>query len=70
MKALLALGDAPYCILRLTDARAYTPAAHTDIRKTFADHQPVLRHAEQCAGDDYDRVLRDDWLSAPGGFRA
>lgn len=20
-------------------------------------------------GDDYDRVHRDDWLSAPGGFR-
>ena len=68
MKALVIHADAPYCILRLTDARAYVPAAHTDIRKTFEAHRPI--HAPIEYGDDYDRVMVEDWLSAPGGFRA
>lgn len=66
MKALVINADAPYCILRLTDARAYVPAAHTDIRKTFEAHRPV--HAHVVYGDDYDLVMRQDYLSAPGGF--
>lgn len=66
MKAMLVEADAPYCILRLTDARAYVPASHTDIRKTFEAHRPI--HAPTVYGDDYDRVMRDDYLSAPGWF--
>lgn len=66
MKAMLVEADAPYCILRLTDARAYVPASHTDIRKTFEAHRPI--HATTVYGDDYDRVMRDDYLSAPRGF--
>lgn len=41
----------------------YVPADHTDIRRTLAK-------SAQAYGDDYDRVMRDDWLSAPGGFRS
>lgn len=67
MKAMLVESDAPHCILRLTDARAYVPASHTDISRTWADHAPI--HPRNDTGDDYDRVMRDDWLSAPGGFR-
>lgn len=66
MKALVINADAPYCILRLTDARAYVPASHTDIRKTFEAHRHI--HAPTEYGDYYDRVMREDWLSAPGGF--
>jgi hypothetical protein len=54
---------APSCLLPATHrSRAVTPACNTDIRRTISEHTlPDL--------DDYDRVLRDDWLSAPGGFR-
>lgn len=58
----------------------YTPADRTDIRKTWVKHgwQPAqigfehtkTRHTPNDTGDDYDRVMREDWLSAPGGFRA
>jgi hypothetical protein len=44
--------------------RGYVPATQTDIRQTWA------RIAKQELADDYDRVMRDDWLSAPGGWRA
>jgi hypothetical protein len=40
----------------------FVPAKETDIRRTWARSAPQY-------GDDYDRVMRDDWLSAPGGFR-
>lgn len=40
----------------------FVPSHETDIRRTMARHAPHY-------GDDYDRIMRDDWLSAPGGFR-
>ena len=43
--------------------RGYTPAEHTRVGRTFNLHAPTDY------GDDYDRVNRQDWLSAPGGFR-
>jgi hypothetical protein len=40
----------------------YVSAEKTDIRLRFKR----LGHSY---GDDYDMVTRQDWLSAPGGFR-
>jgi hypothetical protein len=37
------------------------------VRKTIEEHAPI--HVCHAYGDDYDRVQRDDWLSAPGGFK-
>jgi hypothetical protein len=55
---------APSCPLPITHpARAIVPACKTDVRRTWNEH------ALYELGDDYDRVLRDDWMSAPGGFR-
>lgn len=56
----------PHCVIPHGHPchRGYVPADKTDIRQIYA------RHAPTAYGDDYDRVLRDDWLSAPGGFRA
>lgn len=59
----------------------YTPSERTDVRKTWEKHgwKPQVanyvhartnRHAPIEYGDDYDRVMAEDWLSAPGGFRA
>lgn len=58
---------APYCPLPLTDKRrAYVPSEHTDVTKTWQEHEPV--RVCPIYGDDYDRVTNDDWLE-PGGFR-
>ncbi len=43
--------------------RGYVKAEQTDIRRTFQ------RHAPATYGDDYDRVMREDYLSAIGGFK-
>lgn len=43
--------------------RGYVPSEKTDIRRTWSRHAPIEY------GDDYDRVMREDYLSAPGGFR-
>ena len=54
----------PSCPLPITHpARAVVPACQTDVRRTWNEHAPLPY------GDDYDRVMRDDWLSAPGGFK-
>lgn len=66
MKALVVNADAPYCILRLKDARAYVPAEHTDIRKTFSDHVSISPRA---IGDDYDDVERGAHLETVGAFK-
>lgn len=68
MKALIVDTPAPACILRCTDpARAHVSSVNTDVRRTWEPHRPI--HAPQHYGDDYDLVIRQDWLSAPGGFR-
>jgi hypothetical protein len=55
---------APSCLLPITHpARALIPAEHTDVSRTWSEHSLFD------LGDDYDRVQRDDWLSALGGFR-
>lgn len=56
---------APHCDIPFGHPlfRGYVPSERTDIRRTWAKAAPAY-------GDDYDRVQRDDWLSAPGGFRA
>jgi hypothetical protein len=54
----------PACILPIDHpARANTGWEHVDVSATFAMHAPFH------AGDDYDRVQADDWLSAAGGFK-
>ena len=65
MKALVINADAPYCILRLTDARAYVPASHTDIRKTFEAHRPIRTADIQ---DDYELTDALGYLEQPGAF--
>lgn len=65
MKALVIHADAPYCILRLTDARAYVTAAHTDIRKTFEAHRPI--HTADIR-DDYELTDALGYLEQPGAF--
>lgn len=58
---------APYCPLPGHDQRrGYTNADNTDVAETIRQHAPIFVSAIQ---DDYERVLADDWLSAPGGFR-
>lgn len=55
------LHPAPSCpIPALHPARAVN-LHETDVRRTWNEHAPVEY------GDDYDRVNRDDYLSAPGG---
>lgn len=41
----------------------YIPAEDTNIRQTWKKVAP------EHYGDDYDLVISQDWLSAPGGFR-
>lgn len=64
MNVSIILKPAPHCPIPyghpLYDG--FIPAEDTDIRKRFARAAPQY-------GDDYDRVMRDDYLSAPGGFR-
>ena len=57
------LHPAPSCpIPACHPARAVNPL-ETDVRRTWREYSPVTEY-----GDDYDRVMREDWLSAPGGF--
>ena len=63
------LHPAPWSPLPLTHpARAYTSAENTNVAETIAAFR--LQHSPIQYGDDYDRVMAEDWLSAPGGFRA
>lgn len=65
MNVSIILKPYPHCEIPLGHPlhAGYVPAEKTDIRRTFQ------RHAPNEYGDDYDRVMREDYLSAPGGFR-
>lgn len=55
---------APSCLVPITHpARAHIPACNVDVSETWN------RHSVYQLGDDYDRVLAEDWLSAAGGFK-
>jgi hypothetical protein len=62
-----------YCPLPITDRRrAYVSSHNTTpeyLAEVFRRHQPILVSAIGQYGDDYDDVQKDDWLSAPGGFK-
>ena len=66
MNTILILKPVPHCPIPFGHPcfRGYTPAEHTDIRETWN------RHAPYQTGDDYDRVLAEDHLSAIGGFKS
>ena len=65
MNSVTWLYPAPSCpIPAMHPARAHIPASHTDVSKTWEQHKPIVY-----TPDDYDMVQRDDWLSAPGGFK-
>lgn len=66
MNVIVILKPAPHCPIPFGHPlfTGYVSAEETRIERTFR------RHAPNKYGDDYDRVTRDDWLSAPGGFRA
>jgi hypothetical protein len=55
----------PHCVIPAGHPchRGYVPAEQTDIRQTWA------RRAQADLADDYERVVQQDWLSAPGGWR-
>lgn len=61
---------APHCPIPFGHPlfNGFVPSSETDVRRTIA------RATAHAYSDDYDRVydrvIRDDWLSAPGGFRA
>lgn len=58
------LKPAPSCPLPITHPARAVDLRTTNVRETFERHAPIDY------GDDYDRVHREDWLSAPGGFCA
>lgn len=64
MNISVILKPAPHCPIPRGHPlyNGYEPADETDIRRRFA-------RASDQYGDDYDRVMREDWLSAPGGFK-
>ena len=66
MNITVILKPAPHCPIPFGHPLylGFVPTEYTDIRRTWARHAPIEY------GDDYDRVMAEDWLSAPGGFRA
>lgn len=66
MNTIIVSSPVPACILPVDHpARAIINSIKTDIARTWECH----RHPPHDAGDDYDRVQAEDWLSAPGGFK-
>lgn len=48
MRALIVDHPHPACILNLADpARAYVPATHTDVRRTWCEHEFIPNDKEQ-----------------------
>lgn len=55
----------------LLQGKPLIPSDSTDVQATWKAHgwKPQQVEPTKYTPDDYDLVTRDDWLSAPGGFK-